>query len=71
MDDMVNASESIPNEASSRNENNTSFVDLRCIVVSKKALKWTVVAVAVVILLIGVSVALAKLLPKHKSRPKT
>lgn len=51
------------------NENETRNVDLRCCVVSKKTLKWTVIGIAITILVIEVSVLIiAKSLPKHKSR---
>ncbi|GJU91341.1 endoglucanase 12-like protein [Tanacetum coccineum] len=62
---MDNAYEPNANDAPT---NDAWNVDLRCIIVSKKALKWTLVAFVVAILVIGVSVTLVKLLPKHKSR---
>ncbi|GJU91339.1 hypothetical protein Tco_1303762 [Tanacetum coccineum] len=65
IEDMDNASEQNANNAST---NDARSVDLRCVVVSKKALKWTLVAFVIGILMIGVTVTLVILLPKHKSR---
>ncbi|KAI3501708.1 hypothetical protein L1887_29676 [Cichorium endivia] len=57
-----------PNDAS-RKKNKTRYVDLGCIVVKRKALKWTLIAVLVAFLVIGLPVIIVKSLPKHKSRP--
>ncbi|XP_024993947.1 endoglucanase 12-like [Cynara cardunculus var. scolymus] len=57
-----------PNEAS-RKKSKTRYVDLGCIVVKRKVLKWTVIGILVAFLVIGVPIIIAKSLPKHKSRP--
>lgn len=57
-----------PNDAS-RKKNKTRYVDLGCIVVKRKALKWTLIAVFVAFLVIGLPIIITKSLPKHKSRP--
>ena len=62
---MDNTHEPYANDAST---NNARSIDLRCIVVSKIALKRTLVAFVVVILVIGFTVTLVILLSKHKSR---
>ena len=62
---MDNTPEPYANDAST---NDARSVDLRCIVMSKKTIKWTLVAFVVAILVIGVTVTLVILLPKHKSR---
>ncbi|KAI3728185.1 hypothetical protein L6452_16817 [Arctium lappa] len=57
-----------PNEAS-RKKSKTRYVDLGCIVVKRKVLKWTLIGVVVAFLVIGVPIIIAKSIPKHKSRP--
>ncbi|KAD3641830.1 hypothetical protein E3N88_31054 [Mikania micrantha] len=57
-----------PDDAS-RKKNKTRYVDLGCIVVKRKALKWTVIVIFVGFLVIGLPIIIAKSLPKHKSGP--
>lgn len=45
------------------------YVDLGCIVISRKALKWTVASILIAFLVIGLPIIIAKSLPKHKSAP--
>lgn len=52
-----------PKETKKKNR----YVDLGCIVVSRKALKWTVASFLIAFLVIGLPVIIAKSLPKHKS----
>lgn len=54
-----------PKETNKKNR----YVDLGCIVVSRKALKWTVASFLIAFLVIGLPVIIAKSLPKHKSAP--
>ncbi|KAL8201267.1 hypothetical protein R6Q57_012606 [Mikania cordata] len=57
-----------PDDAS-RKKNKTRYVDLGCIVVKRKALKWTVIVIFVGFLVIGLPIIIAKSLPKRKSGP--
>ncbi|KAL5840993.1 hypothetical protein ACOSQ4_013601 [Xanthoceras sorbifolium] len=44
------------------------YVDLGCIVISRKALKWTIVSFVIAFLVIGLPIIIVKTLPKHKAR---
>ncbi|KAK9052795.1 hypothetical protein SSX86_029425 [Deinandra increscens subsp. villosa] len=55
-------------EDASRKKNKNRYVDLGCIVVKRKTLKWTVVVILVAFVVIGLPIIIAKSLPKHKSR---
>lgn len=57
-----------PDDAS-RKKSKTRYVDLGCIVVKRKVVKWTVIVIFAAFLVIGVPIIIAKSLPKHKSRP--
>ncbi|KAK9291471.1 hypothetical protein L1049_019419 [Liquidambar formosana] len=45
------------------------YVDLGCIVCSRKALKWTLWSIVIAFLVIALPTIIAKSLPKHKSHP--
>lgn len=45
------------------------YVDLGCIVCSRKALKWTLWAILLALIVVALPIIIAKSLPKHKSRP--
>ncbi|XP_050205173.1 endoglucanase 7 [Mercurialis annua] len=45
------------------------YVDLGCILCSRKAFKWTIYSVVIAFLVIALPIIIAKSLPKHKSRP--
>nr|XP_043606084.1 endoglucanase 12-like [Erigeron canadensis] len=57
-----------PNDAS-RKKSKTRYVDLGCIVVKRKVLKWTLIAFFVAFLVIGLPIIIANSIPKHKSKP--
>ncbi|XP_076895707.1 endoglucanase 12-like [Bidens hawaiensis] len=57
-----------PDDAS-RKKSKTRYVDLGCIVVKRKVVKWTVIVILAAFLVIGVPIIIAKSLPKQKSRP--
>lgn len=50
-------------------EKKNKYVDLGCVVCSRKALRWTVWGVAVVLVVIALPIIITKSLPKHKPRP--
>lgn len=52
----------------SRKSRKTKYVDLGCIVVSKKVLQWAFWSFAVAFVVIGLPIIIAKSLPKHKSK---
>ncbi|XP_059628589.1 endoglucanase 12 [Cornus florida] len=47
----------------------SKYVDLGCMLVSRKALKWTIGTVAVAFLVIALPIMITQLLPEHKSPP--
>ncbi|MFS8030518.1 putative cellulase [Helianthus anomalus] len=57
-----------PDDAS-RKKNKNKYVDLGCIQVKRKALKWTVIAIFIAFVVIGLPIIIAKSLPDHKPRP--
>ena len=50
----------------SRKSRKNKYVDLGCIVVSKKVLKWAFWSLVVAFIVIGLPIIIAKSLPKHK-----
>ncbi|KAK1438262.1 hypothetical protein QVD17_04068 [Tagetes erecta] len=57
-----------PDDAS-RKKTKSKYVDLGCIVVKRKVLKWTVIIALAAFLVIGVPIIIVKSLPKHNSGP--
>lgn len=53
----------------SRKKSKSKYVDLGCIVVKRKVLKWTVIIALAAFVVIGVPIIIVKSLPKHKSGP--
>ncbi|KAK9141414.1 hypothetical protein Scep_011095 [Stephania cephalantha] len=51
------------------NKNKNKYVDLGCIVCSRKAFKWTLWSILIAFLVIGLPVIVAKTLPKKKTHP--
>lgn len=45
------------------------YVDLGCMVVKRKVLKWAFYAVLIAFVVIGVPIIIAKSIPKHKKAP--
>ncbi|KAF7827022.1 endoglucanase 12 [Senna tora] len=45
------------------------YVDLGCVVCSRKALKWSVASILIAFCVIGLPIIIAKSLPKHKPKP--
>lgn len=45
------------------------YVDLGCIVCSRKAFKWTLISILSAFIVIAVPIIIAKSLPKHTRRP--
>ena len=54
-----------PQEAKKKDK----YVDLGCMVVKRKVLKWTFYAVLIAFVVIGVPITIAKSIPKHKKAP--
>lgn len=57
-----------PNDAS-RKKSKIRYVDLGCIVVKRKVLKWTLIGLLIAFIVIGLPIIIAKSIPKHKSKP--
>jgi len=53
----------------SRKSRKNRYVDLGCIIVSKKALKWAFWSFFVVFVVVVMPIIIAKTLPKHKPKP--
>lgn len=53
----------------SGNSKKNKYVDLGCVVCSRKALRWTVGAVVVGLLIITLPIIITKSLPEHHRRP--
>lgn len=49
--------------------NKKKYVDLGCVVCSRKALKWTLYGFAAAVFLIALPVIIAKTIPHHKPKP--
>uniref|UniRef100_A0A7N0U6P4 Endoglucanase n=2 Tax=Kalanchoe fedtschenkoi TaxID=63787 RepID=A0A7N0U6P4_KALFE len=45
------------------------YVDLGCVIVSRKLLKWVFITVAVLLLVVALPIIIVKTLPKHKPSP--
>ena len=45
------------------------YVDLGCIIVSRKALKWSLFSILIAFCVIGLPIIVAKTRPKHHARP--
>ncbi|CAM9001005.1 unnamed protein product [Rhodiola kirilowii] len=43
------------------------YVDLGCIIVSRKLLKWTLITIAVLLVVVAMPIIIVKTLPKHKA----
>nr|GEV02169.1 endoglucanase 12 [Tanacetum cinerariifolium] len=53
----------------SSKKSKTRYVDLGCIVVKHKVLKWTLIGLLMAFIMIGLPILIANVIPKHKSRP--
>ncbi|THF96366.1 hypothetical protein TEA_011993 [Camellia sinensis var. sinensis] len=51
------------------NKKKNKYVDLGCVVCSRKALRWTLWSVVIAFFVIALPIIIAKYLPKHKPRP--
>ncbi|KAI8014243.1 Endoglucanase 7 [Camellia lanceoleosa] len=51
------------------NKKKNKYVDLGCVVCSRKALRWTLWSVMIAFFVIALPIIIAKYLPKHKPRP--
>lgn len=45
------------------------YVDLGCIVLSRKAFKWTLLTIAIAFVVIALPIIIVKTVPKHKAKP--
>ncbi|KAF8402422.1 hypothetical protein HHK36_013377 [Tetracentron sinense] len=56
-------------EPQDKNNKKGKYVDLGCIICSRKALKWTLWAILIALLVIALPIIIVKTLPKHKDHP--
>ncbi|XP_015873595.2 endoglucanase 12 [Ziziphus jujuba] len=47
----------------------TKYVDLGCIICSRKALKWSILSFVIAFMVIALPIIIVKAIPKHKSHP--
>lgn len=58
----------LDNQSQTKKKKN-KYVDLGCIMISRKLLKWILITIAVLLVVVAMPIIIVKTLPKHKAGP--